>query len=116
MAATRRRWVAAAAGQSVRKDSTVSGSAGSSASPVVRRQSVNRAQSPAYARTVAGDKEVGVDIPCRVTGGAVGVAGEVRRIPDNALLTTSDLPGASRPAAVWNWLMVDTHRVNVAGA
>ena len=39
----------------------------------------------------------------------------MRRIPDNARRTTSDLPGASIPAAVWNWLIDDTHRVNVAG-
>ena len=54
MAATRRRWVAGAAGQSVRNATTVAGSAGSSQLPVAWHQSVNRAQSPAYARTVRG--------------------------------------------------------------
>jgi hypothetical protein len=39
----------------------------------------------------------------------------IRRTPANARLTTSDRPGASKPAAVWNWLMLDTHRDNVAG-
>ena len=39
----------------------------------------------------------------------------IRRTPDNARRTTSARPGASRPAAVWNWLIEDTHRVNVAG-
>src|SRR6478609_8073386 len=54
MAATRRRNVAGAAGQSVRNAMTVVGSAGSSHAPLVAHQSVNRAQSPAYARTVRG--------------------------------------------------------------
>ena len=40
----------------------------------------------------------------------------MRRIPDNARRTTSDLPGAWRSAAVWNWLIEETHRVRVAGA
>ena len=39
----------------------------------------------------------------------------IRRTPDNARRTTSDRPGAWWPAAVWNWLMLETHRVNVAG-
>ena len=43
-----------------------------------------------------------------------GVA-RIRRTPDNARRTTSDRPGAGRPAAVWNWLMLEHHRVNVAG-
>ncbi len=38
-----------------------------------------------------------------------------RRIPDSARRTTSERPGAARPAAVWNWLIDDAHRVNVAG-
>ena len=48
----------------------------------------------------------------RRTGGV----DRMRRIPDNARRTTSDRPGASSPAAVWNWLIEDTHRVNDAGA
>ena len=40
----------------------------------------------------------------------------IRRIPDSARRTTSARPGAVSPAAVWNWLMLDTHRVSVAGA
>ena len=47
----------------------------------------------------------------RRTGGVA----RIRRTPDNARRTTSDRPGASRPAAVWNWLIEDTHRVSVAG-
>ena len=39
----------------------------------------------------------------------------IRRTPDNARRTTSARPGASSPAAVWNWLIDDTHLVNVAG-
>ncbi len=38
-----------------------------------------------------------------------------RRIPDSARRTTSERPGAARPAAVWNWLIEEVHRVNVAG-
>ena len=44
-----------------------------------------------------------------------GVA-RIRRIPDNARRTTSERPGASRPAAVCTWLIDATHRVCVAGA
>ena len=40
----------------------------------------------------------------------------MRRIPDSARRTTSARPGASSPAAVCTWLMLDTHRVTVAGA
>jgi hypothetical protein len=47
----------------------------------------------------------------RRTGGRT----RIRRIPDSARRTTSDRPGASSPAAVWNWLIDDTHRVRVAG-
>ena len=47
----------------------------------------------------------------RRTGGVA----RIRRTPANARRTTSDRPGASNPAAVWNWLMLDTHRDNVAG-
>ncbi len=43
----------------------------------------------------------------RLTGGVA----RIRRIPDSARRTTSARPGASRPAAVWNWLMLDTQRV-----
>jgi len=39
----------------------------------------------------------------------------IRRTPDSARRTTSARPGASNPAAVWNWLIDDTHRVNVDG-
>jgi len=39
----------------------------------------------------------------------------IRRTPDNARRTTSARPGASSPAAVWNWLIEDTHRDKVAG-
>ena len=39
----------------------------------------------------------------------------IRRTPDNARRTTSARPGASIPAAVWNWLIDDTHRVRVSG-
>ena len=49
-----------------------------------------------------------------MTSGPAGSA-RIRRTPDNARRTTSDRPGASSPAAVWNWLIDDTHRVNVAG-
>src|SRR5207344_2917937 len=51
------------------------------------------------------------------SGGAHPFGGirRMRRIPDKARRTTSDLPGASIPAAVWNWLIDETHRVNVAG-
>jgi len=38
-----------------------------------------------------------------------------RRIPDSARRTTSERPGAARPAAVWNWLIEEVHRVSVAG-
>ena len=47
----------------------------------------------------------------RRTGGMA----RIRRTPDSARRTTSARPGASRPAAVWNWLIEDTHRVSVAG-
>jgi hypothetical protein len=47
----------------------------------------------------------------RRTGGMA----RIRRTPERARLTTSARPGGSRPAAVWNWLIEDTHRVNVAG-
>jgi hypothetical protein len=43
----------------VRKNNTVPGSAGSSHSPTAWHQSVNSAQSPAYARTVRGDNACG---------------------------------------------------------
>jgi len=43
-----------------------------------------------------------------------GVA-RMRRIPDSARRTTSARPGASSPAAVCTWLMLDTHRDTVAG-
>ena len=47
----------------------------------------------------------------RRTGGIA----RIRRTPDSARLTISDRPGGSSPAAVWNWLIEDTHRDNVAG-
>ena len=47
----------------------------------------------------------------RRTGGVA----RIRRTPDSARRTTSARPGASSPAAVWNWLIEDTHRVSVAG-
>ena len=47
MAATRHRWVAGAAGQPVRKSTTVRGSAGSAVVSVAAHQSVNSAQSAA---------------------------------------------------------------------
>ena len=37
-----------------------------------------------------------------------------RRIPDRARRTTSDRPSASKPAAVWTWLIDEAHRVSDA--
>ena len=58
IAATRRRLVAGAHGQSVRNAMTIPGSAGSGSRSLTMHQSVNTAQSPAYARTVAGANAV----------------------------------------------------------
>ena len=44
-----------------------------------------------------------------------GGMARIRRTPESARRTTSDPPGGGSPAAVWNWLMLDTHRDNVAG-
>jgi hypothetical protein len=109
MAATRRRRVSGAAGQSVRNAVTVAGSAGSAGCPAAAHQSVNSAQIAVYPVPVGPDvpdQRVGADL--LRTGGGGRVARVDQRVDH---LATGQVPtGGDRDARP-----VPVRGVNVAG-